>query len=211
MRFEIPGIPIANQRHRHKLMGKHIWTYDPQAKIKQQIKHTLSLMAENQHYQFPSTGPIEISMTFHISPPQSLSGYKHNMLLWNHHHTKKPDLDNYEKFIMDVGNGVLWPDDCQVASIKSLKINSAKPKTVIEVKEITMGLDEETSRVLALFSPDGLHDLLSELIELQSLLTPPIEYHNPLRASTAARILTRLAHLYSGPLTKIKKITQEPQ
>ena len=50
-------------------------------------------------------------------------------------YTKKPDIDNMLKFIMDSGNNVIWHDDCQIWSVQIEKVYSLEPCTLIVVTE----------------------------------------------------------------------------
>ena len=49
----------------------------------------------------------------------------------------KPDIDNLLKFVMDVGNGVLWKDDSQIYKVDMEKIYSVNGYTKITVVEDT--------------------------------------------------------------------------
>lgn len=40
----------------------------------------------------------------------------------------KPDIDNYEKAVLDACNGVLWADDSQIISLFGLKLWTPTPK-----------------------------------------------------------------------------------
>ena len=40
----------------------------------------------------------------------------------------KPDIDNYEKAVLDACNGVLWRDDSQIISLFGLKLWTPTPK-----------------------------------------------------------------------------------
>src|SRR5262245_31443537 len=43
--------------------------------------------------------------------------------------TRKGDLDNYAKLILDAANGVLWADDRQVDDLHVVRVRSSPPST----------------------------------------------------------------------------------
>ena len=55
-------------------------------------------------------------------------------------HTKKPDLDNLVKLVLDAYNGVLYDDDSQIISLSLSKMYSSTPGIEINITEID---DEE--------------------------------------------------------------------
>jgi Holliday junction resolvase RusA-like endonuclease len=48
--------------------------------------------------------------------------------------SKKPDIDNVLKIVLDALNGVAYKDDSKVVSVSGKKIYSDEPKLVIEMK-----------------------------------------------------------------------------
>ena len=52
------------------------------------------------------------------------------------YHTKRPDIDNLEKAILDGLNKTAFVDDCQVVEMKSQKVFSDVDKIVITVTEL---------------------------------------------------------------------------
>ena len=49
-------------------------------------------------------------------------------------HTKKPDLDNLQKFYMDVFNGLVWVDAAQVWRVEAGKGFAQIPQTIVRVE-----------------------------------------------------------------------------
>lgn len=52
-----------------------------------------------------------------------------------HNRTKKPDLDNIAKSIMDGLNGIAYEDDSQVSFLQIEKVYGGEDYTIIEVSE----------------------------------------------------------------------------
>jgi Holliday junction resolvase RusA-like endonuclease len=48
--------------------------------------------------------------------------------------SRKPDIDNVLKIVLDALNGVAYKDDSRVVSVSGRKIYSMTPKIVIEMK-----------------------------------------------------------------------------
>ena len=83
--------------------------------------------------------PLEINMKFYMLIPQYLSKVKKNRLTLEKevkYVTKKPDLDNLLKAILDGLNGIAYFDDGQVVKLSVEKVYSFNPRTEIEIKVI---------------------------------------------------------------------------
>jgi Holliday junction resolvase RusA-like endonuclease len=50
----------------------------------------------------------------------------------------RPDLDNYDKYIIDTLHGVIYDDDKRVISIKTNKLYSINPRTELKIKIIIL-------------------------------------------------------------------------
>lgn len=83
----------------------------------------------------PLTGPVSVSIILRFGIPDSWTKKKkaearENRLL----PTKKPDIDNCVKAVLDAMNGVLWDDDSQVVHMVVSKVyTSMEPYTQIRV------------------------------------------------------------------------------
>lgn len=82
-----------------------------------------------------------MTATFYIKPPQYISKVKRNeqrLLKGSMPVSKKPDLDNYVKALMDSisDSHLIWKDDGQVAEIKARKLYSLNPRIELEIEEI---------------------------------------------------------------------------
>jgi Holliday junction resolvase RusA-like endonuclease len=71
--------------------------------------------------------------------------------------TKRPDLDNYLKMVLDALQGVVYVDDSQIVYMISSKIYSERPGIRIEVSQYRL-IELEADRAsvgdtLALLSP----------------------------------------------------------
>lgn len=127
VKVSLPGVPHSKARHRttRDRRGKTS-TYDPQHenkittqwKIKAQtVGHDLVDLSEKMH--------LSIRVIFEMPIPKSSKAKAGSP------HTKKPDIDNLLKFILDAGNGLLWKDDSKIHSITAVKVYSSTPQTTL--------------------------------------------------------------------------------
>ena len=135
--FHIIGEPCAQKRHRHVSRGKFVSTYDPSSKDKKEFLKKAIVYAPDT----PPVDAISIDVTFIFSRPKShyRTGKNSGVLKSSapNKHTKKPDIDNLIKFLLDSLNGVFFKDDSQVVSIRANKeyVKSIKQeaKTIINI------------------------------------------------------------------------------
>ena len=64
---------------------------------------------------------IKIEIWAYFEPPRSISKKKYNELIGKAY-TKKPDIDNIGKSILDALNGIAYEDDNQIAELVIHKI-----------------------------------------------------------------------------------------
>jgi Holliday junction resolvase RusA-like endonuclease len=130
----IPGKPIAKHRPRFARRGKFVTTYnDQQTEEGKWIQIAMSKMIGFK----PFRGPVALEIEFCMPIPKSTSNKKRGAMIRGEiMHTKKPDLDNLEKFVKDCLNGLAWKDDAQVCKMCSEKYYSENPATIIKINEI---------------------------------------------------------------------------
>lgn len=128
--IELYGNPVPQQRPRFAKGSNYPIVYDSQKRFKE----TLQWQIKSQFRNEPLTIPIKLDCIFFMPIPKSTPKFKqrqmHNGLIA---HTKKPDLDNLLKLLLDCSNGLLFKDDSQVCEIRAKKIYSEKPGTVIRL------------------------------------------------------------------------------
>ena len=74
------------------------------------------------------TGPIVMDIAFFKTRPKS---YAKSVLHW----TKKPDIDNLIKLVLDALNGVFYVDDAQVMRITASKQYDELARTEITIEQ----------------------------------------------------------------------------
>ena len=122
----LSGKPIAAARPRIGRRG----VYDPQSKAKRIDRERI----REQFADFqPLEGPLQLSIEFFFALPQA-TPKKYRYIQY---HTKKSDIDNLVKHILDSMNGVVFQDDAQASILMAAKYYSpGNPYTSIEIKEL---------------------------------------------------------------------------
>jgi len=121
----IPGKPIAKRRPRFYRRGKFVGTYSDQV-----TEEGRWLLSARDQIKEKLSGAIFITILFGMPIPKSLSKKKHQKII-NQPHTKKPDLDNLVKWVLDCLNGEAWEDDASIFKIKAGKFYMEDPITRI--------------------------------------------------------------------------------
>jgi len=112
--YVIKGDPIPLARARH--VRNRI--YDPQKAIK--AIASIDLCRQHNEEAFLE-GPLHLNATFFMKTPESIAAKKRSDL-YSKPHVYKPDLDNLLKLICDISSGVIYHDDCIIASITAHKV-----------------------------------------------------------------------------------------
>lgn len=74
--------------------------------------------------------PVRLRVCFNFAMPKSY--WLKTRVKLGEWHTKRPDLDNLLKALLDACHGVLWVDDTHVASIEATKVvlDQGKPSSI---------------------------------------------------------------------------------
>lgn len=124
--LDLFGEPQALQRPRFS-RGK---VFDPQSRVKEGFKWQI----KSQYRNLPLASPVSLDITFFMPIPKATSGIKKKQMLNGVcFHMKRPDIDNLQKFILDCLNNLVIQDDAQVVEIRTRKIYSDKPGTLIRI------------------------------------------------------------------------------
>lgn len=120
-----------------RIKGRKI-TYTPKQTTEYEKLVRASYTAVSKIF-FEKNTPLEVSIIALFSIPKSVSQKtKDLMLKGDILPTKKPDLDNIIKIILDALNGVCYHDDAQICSIYFDKKYAEIPSTKIIIREIDL-------------------------------------------------------------------------
>ena len=137
--FKIEGVPVPKGRPRFARRGNYVQTYTD--------KKTMSyeeLVAFTAKQAMGSgkliNGPVEMFLYIRLPVPKSYTKKATKDCLEGLvRPTKKSDIDNYVKSLMDGMNGVVYEDDSQVVDLHVRKVYSEIPGVdvcVLEAHEI---------------------------------------------------------------------------
>ena len=86
--------------------------------------------------------PLRVDLMFYMPRPLAHYGTGRNSDKLKESsptlHTKRPDIDNLRKLVMDALTGVFWRDDSLVCKGTTEKIYSDKPRTEIYINKISL-------------------------------------------------------------------------
>lgn len=126
--FEVKGDPVPKARARTVRKGGRTWSFTPKrvAAWEKVVKAEAA-----KHFDQPLTGPIQVSMIFHMDRPKS-----RRKDVWV---PTTPDLDNLEKAVLDAMNGVAYEDDRFVVAKNAQKryIRRDEPRVCVRVTSLS--------------------------------------------------------------------------
>lgn len=157
----IPGEPVAQPRHRFRVMGKGdaaiAVPYLPKKHAVHGWKAAVALLYQAANAGVaPLDGPLEVALAFVLPRPESYTTKRGpNVRAW---HDRKPDPDNLVKAALDALKGVAWRDDAQIARMSIAKVMASAtepPGMWIEVRKIDVS-PETGGNVAPRWSTPGL-------------------------------------------------------
>lgn len=133
-RFEIKEKAIGKQRPRYSSKTHRMYTPTKTSTFEEKVK-----WAFKSKYNIEtelSTKPFKAKIIAVFEPAKSLSKKKKEELLYQVNYTKKPDVDNIAKIILDSLNGLAYKDDSQVSALMVLKDYGTENKIIVELEEL---------------------------------------------------------------------------
>lgn len=134
--FTIPGDPVAKGRAKLSTVNGMARAYTP-AKTRK-YENLVCLAAEQAMAgRAPFDGPLSVQITVLLAVPESWSGKKKKAALaYEVLPTKRPDLDNFTKAVLDGMNAVAFTDDARIVDLIVKKRYSDAPRVVVEISKI---------------------------------------------------------------------------
>ena len=134
VRFTVPGVPVAQPRHRVTRFGAFVPKGHPIHGYKQQV--LLAWQSLPAVYGEPMPGAVSVGVTFWFPRPQSMIWKTKPMLAVVK--TTKPDLDNLAKGVLDALQNYAFGDDSRVCELRLSKWivrDGAQPRTEITITD----------------------------------------------------------------------------
>lgn len=129
--FTLPITPVPKGRPRLSRFG----TYTP-AKTKKYENDVRLLVKSMMGSQQPIETPLEVFLYFRLPIPKSYSKKRTEACLSGlDKPSKKPDLDNLAKGLMDAFNGLIYKDDSQIVEMHLTKVYDVKAGIDVLIKE----------------------------------------------------------------------------
>jgi len=130
--FEVPGEPRGKGRPRFSKDGHAYTDSETRAYENKIIAYYRKQLGA---FQWPDSAFVSVEVTAHYPIPKrstkaALAGMQAGTIL----PSRKPDIDNVLKVVLDALNGVAYKDDSRVVEVYARKIYSLTPKLVIEMK-----------------------------------------------------------------------------
>jgi len=212
IQLTITGHPLAKKRHRCGCRGGHPVAYDSQANDTRKQRLELIAQVERECVAGPlhalERNYLHLELVFCIEPPISDSKSHKNAKLWGMERPIQADLDNRIKWICDLGNRILWPDDAQIVSIIATEKYSENPCTIIEIHAIDTAMNPQATAVTKLFSPTEIelfHTHLCVLRDAIGRIEAGDTDEKTFYIENASVELIRFAADYSDKLKKLAK------
>ena len=105
MEFAIKGTMVPKGRPRATIRGEHAVMYTPKNTV--QFEQYVKQAATQYAPPILLSGALDVHLSFYMQRPQSLP----NKIQY---HTKRPDIDNLTKSVLDALEGVIYERDSQI-------------------------------------------------------------------------------------------------
>jgi Holliday junction resolvase RusA-like endonuclease len=132
--FEIIGEPVGKGRPKFSSRGGFARAYTPK-KTTDYEKKVKECYLDQIGTKFEGALRVEIT-AFYPIPKSTSKKNRVKMLRDEIRCTKKPDIDNIAKIILDALNGVAYEDDKQVVSIEVNKMYGEVPKVAVSLLDL---------------------------------------------------------------------------
>lgn len=134
IKFTVPGPPKGKARARTvRGRGGQTFSYTPEGTVLYE-NLVKTCYSQSSRDSFQNGEALEVHIHAFYDIPKSTSKKKREQMLSGEIlPTKKPDIDNIVKCILDALNGVAYHDDTQVARLVMTKAYAESPRVEIEI------------------------------------------------------------------------------
>ena len=135
--FTVPGTPQGKARARtyyNPRMGRSV-SHTPEKTVL--YENLIKMCYQTETGRGFGDEPLSVCIHAYFQPAKSTAkGKLADMLRGLISPTKKPDIDNIAKVVLDALNGVAYPDDKQVAHLEVFKQYGDLPRVEVEIKPL---------------------------------------------------------------------------
>lgn len=134
--FSIDGPPHGKGRPRFRRFGNFVQTYtDAKTKSYETLVKEAAIKAMGSSP--PLEGPVKLDLIIRLPVPKSYTKSRtKDCLNGSEWPTKKVDIDNICKSVMDAMNGITYVDDSQIVILRAVKIYSADAGVDVKLSEV---------------------------------------------------------------------------
>lgn len=133
--FIVMGDPKGKGRPKFTTVNGWPRAYTPKTTIDYENSVKASFLSN--HRKVFTDEPIMIQIDAFLSIPKNWSKKKRAQAIENNiFPTKKPDIDNIQKIILDALNGVAFDDDKQIIGVATTKRFSETPRVEVSISEV---------------------------------------------------------------------------
>lgn len=138
MKFTVPGQPKGKARARTvRRGGGKSFSYTPEGTVLYENLIKTCYLQDAGHVLFNDGQPLAVDIIAFYEVPKSYSKKKkQEMLDGQLYPTKKPDIDNIAKCVLDALNKLAYRDDTQVVRLHTEKHYAEIPRVEVEIREI---------------------------------------------------------------------------
>lgn len=138
VKFTVPGQPKGKARARTvRRGGGKSFSYTPEGTVLYENLIKTCYLQDAGHVLFNDGQPLAVSITAFYEVPKSYSKKKkQEMLDGQLYPTKKPDIDNIAKCVLDALNKLAYRDDTQVVKLHMEKHYAEIPRVEVEIREV---------------------------------------------------------------------------
>ena len=134
--FRLSTIPVAKGRPRFHIYRGRILVKTPTKTADYENLIAFKYQEASGGFKFERETPLHVSLFFGMPiPSSSTKSRKAAMEDGILKHTKKPDIDNLIKAVLDALNDIAWKDDSQIIRLSAEKIYSKEPYVYIRISE----------------------------------------------------------------------------
>ncbi|MBR2744992.1 MAG: RusA family crossover junction endodeoxyribonuclease [Clostridia bacterium] len=131
--FEVPGKIVGKGRPRLNTYTGSVYT-PTKTKDYETLVEQYFLLKYPRFKPFEGRVQVDISAFFEV--PKSAKKSEKELMLENKiNPTKKPDIDNIVKIILDAMNGIAFKDDIQITKLSVEKTYSEKESIKVKISE----------------------------------------------------------------------------
>lgn len=137
--FSVKLEPMAQSRPRFARRGRGVVAYEKK-EMKIWRAECSRLIKEAFDSEELIECPLKIDAAFYIQPPNYISSkkkLKEKLEAEEIFCSKKPDIDNYLKALLDSMTGIVFKDDGQVVECRARKLYSLRPRIEFEIIEVS--------------------------------------------------------------------------